>query len=397
MTGAERPASPHQGAGKGKVQNLGEPIRLADVKISGFSLTSARQNELVKVATRMSLTSEDAIFHKLMEGLASMLAHHTQQLGILVDIGRANLVLLVIRPDLNAELWVDTAAASIRCMAKGPVKAGQAVFDRDIADVTGMEFPGVSIGTDDQILCVLRQDWRFGVFFDFNPTKNLSIDDVTSQLGTLYRNLKYRHLYDSLANEAVVERLAAAGWFPFVEIVPSEFRRLAAASEEGWDLAEPGAELVKAFDADRLKRIQERWMTRPHFASKASILEPAIQGFLRREPVPVLKILLTEIEGVLALAFAAKHARQPKNLEELLTFSTDTAAAKSGGSDTLLFSAAFAKYLRTCTFANFDPTAGLISAGSRHAISHGAAGAETYTMERALQAILTLDQLAFYT
>jgi len=37
------------------------------------------------------------------------------------------------------------------------------------------------------------------------------------------------------------------------------------------------------------------------------------------------------------------------------------------------------------------------TAGSRHAVGHGAAAQESYTMPRALLAILTLDQLAFYT
>jgi hypothetical protein len=62
-----------------------------------------------------------------------------------------------------------------------------------------------------------------------------------------------------------------------------------------------------------------------------------------------------------------------------------------------LFPAAFAEYLKSYTFANFDPAANTGIAGSRHAVGHGAAAAETYTMVRALQALLKLDQLAFCT
>jgi hypothetical protein len=62
-----------------------------------------------------------------------------------------------------------------------------------------------------------------------------------------------------------------------------------------------------------------------------------------------------------------------------------------------LFPTAFAHYLRAHTFANFDPEGSPGSAGSRHAVGHGAAASDTYTMVRALQALLTLDQLAFYT
>lgn len=63
----------------------------------------------------------------------------------------------------------------------------------------------------------------------------------------------------------------------------------------------------------------------------------------------------------------------------------------------MLFPKAFGRYLREHNFANFDPIAQTGTAGSRHAVGHGAASQESYTMQRALQAILTLDQLAFYT
>jgi len=44
---------------------------------------------------------------------------------------------------------------------------------------------------------------------------------------------------------------------------------------------------------------------------------------------------------------------------------------------------------------NFDPTAGPGATVSRHAVGHGAAEAAAYTQTRALQALLTLDQIAF--
>jgi hypothetical protein len=105
---------------------------------------------------------------------------------------------------------------------------------------------------------------------------------------------------------------------------------------------------------------------------------------------------LTEIEGILGNAYRKVHGRGAK-ITTLLEFAVASAEAKAGQPNTLLFPAAFADYLKSYTFANFDPAASPGSAGSRHAVGHGAAAAETYTMTRALQALLTLDQLAFYT
>jgi len=63
----------------------------------------------------------------------------------------------------------------------------------------------------------------------------------------------------------------------------------------------------------------------------------------------------------------------------------------------MLFPQAFGRYIRQYTFATFDPDSQTGVAGSRHAVGHGAASQESYTMARALQAMLTLDQFAFYT
>ena len=139
-----------------------------------------------------------------------------------------------------------------------------------------------------------------------------------------------------------------------------------------------------------------RWMIKPHFASKETILQSAIKSFLSNEPIACLKIILTEIEGILSEAYIKINGKSAK-IDTLLAFAIDCAQSQAGANNTLLLPASFARYLDQHTFANFDPITKTGHAGSRHAVGHGAAGAESYTTSRALQAILTLDQLAFYT
>jgi hypothetical protein len=136
-------------------------------------------------------------------------------------------------------------------------------------------------------------------------------------------------------------------------------------------------------------------MAKPHFVSKRALLDSALRAFKAQDPVATLKIVLTEIEGILQEAHRVSTGR-PAKLKRLLAFAKESATAKAGAEDTLLFPGAFARYLEAYTFANFEPEVGG-DAGSRHAVGHGAASADSYTMVRALQAILTLDQLAFYT
>jgi hypothetical protein len=341
------------------------------------------------------LTSDDPLFHRIVENMAGVLGHFVRQAGANVNFGRTDSVLMVIRPDQTAELWADGVAVLLNILAKRNIQAGTAVFDSDIADVVGLDFPRVDIGPNDKVFYLFREDWRFALFFDFNPNNDLSRDETARTLGTLYRHLKYRHLYDMLANETVFGRLAEAGWFPFVEIIGSEFKALALAGEAGFPLVEAEAQLMRNFDDARLDRIFERWIAKPSFKSKEPLLKSAINAYKSNDPVAVLKIVLTEIEGILAEAHMAQEGTRPR-LKQLLEFARASAERKSGAPDTLLFPAAFAKYLERYTYANFYPSAGTGDAGSRHAVGHGAAVAESYTKTRALQALLTLDQFAFY-
>jgi hypothetical protein len=382
----------------GSVRNMGDPIRLTNVEpLCGFSAEPSRGGQTVKIWTRLALTSDDPLFHRLTENFASVVNHMTQQAGTSVRLDRAETVLLVIKIDNTAELWLDTAAVSIRCAIKRDVAAGTAVFEHDIADVTGMSFPCVNFEATDRVLCIFRQDWRFAFAFDFNPDGKFDMDGFTSTLGTLYRELRYRHFYEALADQALFDRLIVSGWFPFVEIITSEFKDILRHCEADFDVTEIEAAVLAKFDETRLQRILDRWLAKPHCFAKEALLKAAIDAYNRCEPVAVIKILLTEIEGILNDAHRATHGGQGAKLKELLKFAVESAERKAGQPNTLLLPAAFAKYLAEHTFANFDPAAQTGTAGSRHAVGHGAAAPESYTMPRALQAILTLDQLAFYT
>lgn len=394
----EAPASAEPPLIVGSVRNVGKPLHFTNVEpLVGFVAEAAKGGQQIKVWTKLALTSDDPLFHRFAENLANVINHMAHQAGIGVNLRRADTVLLVLKPDATAELWLDTAAVSIRCAIKRAVAAGTVIFEHDIADVTGMSFPCVIFGTADKVLCLFREDWRFGFAFDMNPEGKLDVDGFTATLGTLYRELRYKHLYDALSEPAVFDRLLSAGWFPFVEIITAEFRDLLRHCEAGFNVGEIEDKIIAKFDDARMQRILERWVAKPHFAAKAELLNAAITAFCKKEPVAVIKILLTEIEGVLNDAHRAAHGGQGAKLKDLLAFAEASAERKAGGSSTLLFPKAFGQYLREHTFANFDPITHTGTASSRHAVGHGAASQDSYTRPRALQAVLTLDQLAFYT
>ena len=397
MTDSVRQAS-ETPRGNINVRNTGEPLRFKNVEpLVGFTAEPAKAGQHVKVCTRLALSSDAPLFHKLVENLDGVIRHMGQNARAAINLRRANVVLLIVRPDNTAELWVDAAAVALQCRVKRPITAGSVIFEHDIADVTGMGFPCVIIGDNDKVLCLFREAWSFGLAFDFNPNGQLDLGWFSTALGTLYRTLHYRHQYEAVNTPAIFDPLLAAGWFPFVEIITSEFPDLARCAEAGFDITEIETKIVAAFDSARINRLLERWSAKSHLAARIDLLNEATEAFLAQKPASTIKIILTELEGVLNDAYKVVHGGQGAKLKKLLAFAETSAEKRAGGSETLFFPAAFGRYLATHTFANFDPVAQTGTAGSRHAVGHGAATQESYTMPRALQAILSLDQLAFYT
>ena len=240
----------------GSVRNIGGPLHFANVEnLSGFTAEAGKGGQTIKVWTRLSLTSDEPLFHRLVENLAGVINHMAQQAGIAVNLRRADTVLLILKPDSTAELWLDTAAVSLRCAVKRAMPAGTVVFENDIADITGMSFPCVDFGEADKVLCLFRRDWRFGFAFDMNPEGELDLEGFITTLGMLYRQLRYKHLYDALGNPEIFERLLAAGWFPFVEIITAEFKDILHHCEAGFDVAEIEQKVIAKFDEARTERI----------------------------------------------------------------------------------------------------------------------------------------------
>lgn len=395
-------AVPEEGANNSELQvgNLGEPIRLTDVNFAGISATAARANETVTIWTRMEITSDQALFHKLIANVAAAIENRAQAAGAHVRLERASTILLVIKPDNSAELWIDRAATVVYTTLKrpGPIKAGTVLFENDTVDITGFWFPRVDIGPADRILCIIREGWRFGLFFDFDRSEEqeLSIEDAKRSIGRMVRKMRYADLYAALAHEATFDSIVAAGWFPFLELMKGEFRSLLNAQEAGFELDDTEHALIEKFDTERLDRMFDRWMGRPHLKSREVILRPAIAAFGAKEPVTVIKIVLSEIEGVMSDAYYEANGIRTHKIPKLLEFMMTLAEQRAGGSDTLFFPVEFGQYLKNYTYAGFNP-GDIGRAGSRHAVSHGAVASDLYTMHRALQALLTLDQLAFYT
>jgi hypothetical protein len=280
-------------------------------------------------------------------------------------------------------------------LAKRDVVAGEAVYYSGVADIRRVRIPGIKLEPTDSVIFCFKVGWKFALFFEFPHERALDIDAMERSLGNLYRRLSFEEAYAALGDPILFDKLVDVGWFPFVEVIGGEFEKLLAAHTADFNIEAEEQVLLKKFDQVRIDELGQRWWKRPCLTSRKAILEPALEAFKRGDSVSCLKILLTEIEGIIQDAHIA-DVGSGTSIKKLLEYAIQKGIKKTGGETTLLFPREFLRYLLEYTYANFDPKNPEADVMSRHSVGHGAATADTYTQVRALQSILTLDQLAFY-
>jgi len=145
------------GSDAGTIQNCGEPIRFAEVGlIGGFAGVSANAGQPVPVKTRLGITSDEPGFHRMAESINDLVRTWAHRINMVVDISHYKTVLLVLKDDQTAELWLDTAAVAMKCIDTRDVAAGTVVFQQNIGDITALQFPCVLFGASDQVFCLSK-------------------------------------------------------------------------------------------------------------------------------------------------------------------------------------------------------------------------------------------------
>jgi hypothetical protein len=355
---------------------------------------------MVKVRPRGAYTSDQPEFHRYIDSLTSTLSHALEATGHQVLFDSVSWFLVVVRGDRSADLYVDTVPVSLFVRVKRDHEVGQSVTDQSMADVQCMRFNGLELTDDDQIIFCFKVGWKFALFFDLGRQRAeldqgypLNVSDMEADLAHLYRLLRFQGAYETVADKGMLDRLLADGWFPFIEILGPDFESLRRGYLEDSVEAHESA-LLKAFTPERIDGLAAGWWRHAALADRRPILEPALEAFKRGEAVSTIKILLTEIEGVIRDAYVAALGETAK-LTKLLDFLIERGVANSSRTSTY-FPLQFLGYLQQYTFADFDLGTGAGVSATRHGVSHGAAKAGDYTMRRALQAILTVDQIRFY-
>lgn len=254
--------------------------------------------------------------------------------------------------------------------------------------------------------------WRFGLFFDLVPrlqppgvtqtipVKKLDIEKMELSIGELRRYLTFYHVYKILESEKQFSEMMKDGWFPFVEIIAGEYKSLSEAYQNKFDFENKTKSIINRFDEERIKKITEKWWKNQIFADKKIIIEAGIKAYLQNTPrgfVNCIKNLWTETEGILRKVYLKETGKgDGVKSNDLIKFIVKKAKNKTNSDYSLLLPFPFLKYLQDVVFADFNIETGNVDM-SRHSSSHGVANTNQYTKERALQLILIIDQIYFYS
>lgn len=181
----------------------------------GFAIENVASQNMAKILTRASLTSDDPDFYKYIDQISNIFFSKT---GVFSNSVFQFLVL--IHEDLSADLYVNEFKVSIKVMSKRSIEKGEVVTQNDIADIRELSFPDIKIAQTDKVIYSFKVGWKFGLFFDLYREENLlDIEKMYLALGELYRYLSFQDVYKVLETTNQFEEMKNDGWFPFIELL----------------------------------------------------------------------------------------------------------------------------------------------------------------------------------
>ena len=374
--------------------------------IDGF-FESFSDDGRVNVKVWLALTSDDPAFYKLIGQISST---YFSSAECSINASSVHGFLILVHRDLSADIYINDFPVATRIRLKRSLKnlknlkVGTPIRHSEIADICELSFPGINIQDSDSVVCCLKVGWKFLLYFDSRGRSGQKLDVALmfAMLADLYRYLSFQEVYDTLESETHFKEMVDDGWFPFAEILGMDYEKLAAAYKDGKPASDHEVRiLLDKFDESRIKGMTGKWWEKPLFQKKQESLQAGIDAFLRGTKggyINCLKNLYSEIEGIMHALYFEDSGAGTRSTQKLIDRLIEVGRRTVDDDDSLLFPQYFLEYLTRSIFKEFD----LANSGasttelSRHSASHGVAEEEAYTRDKALQALLTLDQIYFY-
>lgn len=357
----------------------------------GHAASAARPNEQVPVIVREFLSPEDGqeLIQRL-EGIPNDLLEKVSDRKRIIP-SQVDHLLAVIHPDKTLDLYVNELSLSASVQPTRSVKAGEAIYRNDIADISYLNMGGVEIPDDCGFLFVFSAGWRKGLFYDFGPLtpeRGKREFDCRTVLAKAYAQLMFQErlgLSDDDWSHLLRER-----WFPFIGLSDGAIKKLVNWGRQEWNTDELLPDIVSEVEGN-LDRFLEAWKRRKVFGGHREILDRACERYRKGDYISATGLFYPRIEGVLRSYNQMVSGAKRITYQQLV----DSAVKESIEKERLLvMPERFAEYLRDVYLAGFDPRS-VQNEVSRHCVAHGTAAESEFSQKAATLAILVLRQLTF--
>ena len=302
-------------------------------------------------------------------------------------------LLAVIHKDKTATLYINELQFKARISTKRGLKASQAIYVDDIADIPTLEFLGVEIPNDAGIFFIFSFEWRKGLFYDltpFRPDSDGSRDyNINNLLGQLYAYLMLQNRIK--IPEDVWEKMFAQSWFPFISLSLPLINEMKAHAAAGWEIDDLLPKITGEVKQS-LNDWLEKWSTKSLYKGHIDLIRKAAERFLASDHHSAISTLYPRIEGLLRDYYRLHGVEKPSQ-ERLVETAVQTDLSADRPKLPLLPDK-FLRYLSEVYFRDFDPDQpeGL----SRNTVAHGAAPPEAFSEKESVIGFLILDQLLYF-
>lgn len=361
-----------------------------DLPIVGLAMNSARGGETVNVETRAFYTSDDGplLYTHLDAFYGTILAR-----GVPLRPEQLHTVLVSITDGINVTAIVNPRVV-LNALSKGAIEAGSPVLGDHLADISSMLIPGYPFPSRGAVALLMQHGWRRGFYFDFTANApgvraDDSLGDLSVLFGSLYAAMMFRERLDM--EQAILEKMARAGWFPFTRLTSASAMGLYRHFENNWDPREAIAGIVQEL-TPQIGAIVESWSHKHAFAAHMEVLRTGARLYEQGEYLGAASTVLPKLEGVLRHIYqgTANSPRSPELRRHLLG-----RVRASVDGYTALLPESFVQFLEIYYYAGFDLAAGTVPP-SRHAFMHGVGpDDELKDPSYFLRLLLTLDQIHF--
>ncbi|MDE0634919.1 MAG: hypothetical protein OXI43_03580 [Candidatus Poribacteria bacterium] len=367
--------------------------------IAGF-LHSVTSNNQCKITVTEGLTSDEPKFYRYIEQISNTYFNSTE---LIANVNNIHSFLILIHNDLSADIYINDFIVETQVRLKRNLESfepGTLIMKSDITDIYDLSFPNIEIQDSDSIICCLKVGWKFLLYFDFLSQDRISnITTRQKTLARLYRYLSFEEVFRTLESKDYFKGMISDGWFPFVEILSKDYKNLTLNHQNEKSVSENEVKaLLDRFDESRIKRMTDKWWEQPLFQEKQELIQAGIDAFLggtKSDYINCIKTLYSEIEGIMRSLYLEDSGERTRHIQKLIDRLIEVGERKVEDDQSLLLPQYFSSYLVENIFKEFDPETGEVDL-SRHTALHGVALVEDYKQARALQALLTLDQIYFY-